>query len=275
MVVSGPRERHDAGRRQQRGQAVVEAALVLPAMVFLILCAVQLTLLQQARLLVEYAAFNAARAGVVHGMDNGQSLGRSDGAMREAAVVSILPTFGRTDSFAALTQALAAFEARDLAMRALGLPQVQVAVLNPHDGDFDRFGQHLGRQEIDFDDARPAAQAATLLSIQVRYLYELKVPFASRMVQSIWLASQVGLLDAWRGWDLTSPRLGSQSGPDATTATTAAAAGRGSLPDGMPGGLSLRGLALLSQAGRFYLPVNAWYTMRMQSNPYRKFAARP
>ena len=43
--------------------------------------------------------------------------------------------------------------------------------------------------------------------------------------------------------------------------------------DGTPEGVNLgylTGAAALS--GRYYLPVQAFYTMRMQSNPYRKWA---
>ena len=259
----------------ESGQALVEAALILPAMIFLILCMFQLTLLQQARIMVEYAAFNAARAGVVHNANNGAKgpIGGVDGPMRDAAVWSILPSFGRTDSFTTLGAAKVKYEAHDLALRALGLPQIRVAVLNPHVADFNALGAHLNRQEIDFDDVRPQAQAATLLSLQVRYLFELKVPFANKMVQSIWLASQVGLLRLWQGSDLTSPRFASQTGQDAVALTGNAALGRGALADGIPGGLNISALAGLARQNRFYLPVNAWYTMRMQSNPYRNWAA--
>jgi TadE-like protein len=259
--------------RAQSGQAVVEAAIILPAMVFLLLCALQLTQLQQARIMVEYAAFNAARAGIVHNLDNGTSNGASDGPMRDAAVFSILPTFGLTTSVANIAKAKLAYEAQDAVMRGVGLPQVRVAVLNPHVADFARLGGHLNGQEIDFDDLRPQAAPATLLSIQVRYLYELKVPFANKMVQTIWLASQVGLLQLWRGWDLTSPRLATQAGPDAVGTTGLAALGKGSIADGIPGGLNVSALAALAKTNRFFLPVSAWYTMRMQSNPYRKWAA--
>src|SRR5206468_3892716 len=59
--------------RGENGQAMVEAAIVLPLCVVLILCAVQIAQVQQARVLLEYAAFNAARAGVVHDAENGAS----------------------------------------------------------------------------------------------------------------------------------------------------------------------------------------------------------
>jgi len=261
------------GARAQSGQAVVEAAIILPAMIFLILCAIQLTQLQQARIMVEYAAFNAARSGIVHNMDNGKSGGVSDGPMRDAAVFSILPTFGLTTSVASIGVAKVKYEVQDAVMRALGLPQVRVAVLNPHVADFSKWGGHLNGQEIDFDDQRPQVAPATLLSVQVRYLYEMKVPFANKMIQSIWFASQLGVLRMWDGFDLSGPRVESQAGPDAVEMTNLGALGKGSIPDGMPGGLNVSALAALSRTNRFFLPVSAWYTMRMQSNPYRKWAA--
>jgi len=49
--------------RSEDGQAIAEAAIVLPGMVFLLLAAVQLTQLQQARILADSAAFAAARTG--------------------------------------------------------------------------------------------------------------------------------------------------------------------------------------------------------------------
>ena len=55
--------------------------------------------------------------------------------------------------------------------------------------------------------------------------------------------------------------------------TTALA--HGNVPDGTPEGVSLQALTLASSGPRpkYFLPVNAWYTMRMQSNPYLKWAA--
>src|SRR5216683_2096877 len=156
------------------GQAVVEAAFVLPLTVVLILCTIQIAQLQQARVLVEYAAFNAARAGIVQNGNDGSD--GTAGPMHDAAALSLLSGQGPTDGLGSLARTWAGFRAREAALRALGLPLVQVFVLNPRRGDFHRFGQHLGGQEIDFDDVRPQAVDASLLSIQVRYLVELRVP---------------------------------------------------------------------------------------------------
>ena len=248
----------------------MEAAFILPAMIFLLLLTVQLTQLQQARIMVEYAAFAAARTGIVMNGDNGPSNG-FDGPMHDAAVLAVMPTFGRTDSIPNLLATRLRFQADDLVLRPLGLSPVRIFVLSPTRADFNSFGQHLNGQEIDFDDVRPAAADATLLSLQVRYLYEMKVPFANKMIQTLWLASKAGILNGWQGSDWTGPKLGGQSGVDAVAASRVLAASR-VVPDGTPEGVRLAGLVAASALNRYFLPVEAWYTMRMQSNPYLRWA---
>src|SRR3954447_21437008 len=73
--------------RNRRGQVAVEGALAAPAVVMLGLGIVQLGLVQQARLLAQYAAFAAARAGVVWGA--------GDARMHDAAMLVLLPLLGR------------------------------------------------------------------------------------------------------------------------------------------------------------------------------------
>lgn len=257
--------------RRQSGQAVVEAALVLPAMVFLILMTIQLAMLQQARIMAEYAAFAAARTGIVQNGDNGKG-GGQDGAMHDAAVLAILPTYGNTTTFANLAATQLRFKTQDALLKPFGLGQMRVFVHNPRASDFRSFGSHLNGQEIDFDDVRPAASEAALLSVQVRYLYEMRVPFANKVLQTIWLATKAQVLGLWGGWDMTSPRFGlAATGPDAVAISRAIATGV-SVPDGTPEGVPLVGLVAAGNANRFFFPVYAWYTMRMQSNPYLRWA---
>jgi hypothetical protein len=163
-------------------------------------------------------------------------------------------------------------------MQAVGMSQVRVAVLNPRRSDFNGHG-HLQGREIDFDDLRPNVAPSTLLSLQVRYYYQLRIPFANKMIQSIWLATQVSrsgaLLVSWTGKDLTGPKLVTDNGTDAQAVTRAMAAGVGRVADGTPEGTNVTGLALLGSGPRpmYFLPVHAWHTMRMQSNPFLKWAA--
>ena len=246
----------------------MEAALVLPAMLFLILCAIQLAQIQQARLLAEYAAFNAARAGIVHSGD--------PKPMERAALLSVLPSTARTDDFTRIAKAFAILEAKNTAGKPFGIPLVRVFVHGPRQADFAKYGAHLNGREIDFDDVRPGATEATLLEIQVRYLYEMRVPFANKIIQTIWMATHVGLgnkraLDGWTGWDLTSPKALVPTGPDAVSLTRDLALAA-KFDDGTPEGVNLASLVLLGSKGRYYFPVQAFYTMRMQSNPFRKWA---
>jgi hypothetical protein len=249
--------------RTDSGQALVEAAFVLPAMVVLLLLALQLTQIQRARILAEHAAFAAARTGIVMNGDPAK--------MQDAAVLAVLSGVGPTDSAEAMAKTLLRFEAERAALSSFGLSQLRVHVHNPLRRAFATFGRHLHGEEIDFDDVRPGATEATLLSLQIRWLYELNVPFANRMIQTIWMAAQRGFLGTWQGWNLASPRAGSQSGPDALAVSRAGASAM-TLRDGTPEGLPLGALVAAAAAGRYYLPVTAFYTMRMQSNPFRKWA---
>src|SRR4051794_8341560 len=86
-------------RRRRQGQALVEAVLTLPLTVFLILGSIQLFLMQQARLMAEYAAMRAVRAGSVNFGDC-----RS---MTHAAIGAVLPTFARTNTPSDLARAFA------------------------------------------------------------------------------------------------------------------------------------------------------------------------
>jgi hypothetical protein len=257
---------------------MVEAAIILPAMIFLLLMTIQLTMLQQARIAVEYAAFAAARAGIVMNGNNGASNGTRDGPMRDAAVLAILPTYGRTDTLANLAITKAKFEVQDAALRKAGLPQVRVNVLSPRQAAFKQH-THLNGREIDFDDMRPSVAGDTLLSLQVRYYYQLRVPFANKMIQAIWIATNIGRtrlggIDTWRGKDLTGPKVGGDNGFDAVTTARTLALAHGAIPDGTPEGVNIASLSIVSNPPTrvFLLPVNAWFTMRMQSNPFLQWA---
>ncbi|WP_141591747.1 TadE/TadG family type IV pilus assembly protein [Myxococcus sp. AB056] len=71
--------------RGESGQAMVESALTLPLMVFLILGTLQLFLMLQGRLLAEYAAFRATRVGSVNHGDCQ--------AMTHAAILALMPSY--------------------------------------------------------------------------------------------------------------------------------------------------------------------------------------
>src|SRR5918998_1727054 len=73
---------------RESGQVAVEAALIMPLMVFMALGLIQLTMIQHAKLMTEYAAYQAARAGIVWNGNNER--------MHDAAIIALLPTIGDT-----------------------------------------------------------------------------------------------------------------------------------------------------------------------------------
>lgn len=224
-----------------RGQVAVEAALALPVVVLLGLGVVQLGLVQQARLLEEYAAFAAARAGVVWGASNAR--------MHDAALLVLLPLLGRADSWEAVARSWPEARARDLAMHARlrgarpkGMPAlmeagglagvVRVDVLGPREAlDFDLPGSSA-------EGARPAldqgaVREATRLTVRVRYLHELVVPLANWAIFTCWLASH---------------------------------------PEGPEEEAELEALGRVArEERRYFLPLFATYTLRMESRARREW----
>ena len=228
----------------------MELALALPLLLLLSLGVVQLVLLQQARLLIEYAAFSAVRTGVVW---NG-SLPR----MRSAAMFATLPLYGRTDTLGALVATQRRQQALDEAIRQRGGGGlVQVDTLNPrHSPELERAARRVNEiawEELDLDgvgcfaegETAPDQQrdevlrAATVLHAQVQVLFELKVPLANAAF--FW---------AWRRLHAAAP-----------DEAQLAALGRGTASLGEPG----------APRRRFFLPLTANYRMRMQSNFFRKW----
>src|SRR5262249_46417022 len=154
--------------------------------------------------MTEYAAFCAARAGIVWNGNNER--------MRNAALLALLPTHGRTNDVQNLIESLVHEESMDRSFRRLpwggevpnqvnGAPLtglVRVDTLHPTDASFDAVARESGSsrtlEEIDFDHIeQPAARRAEVLKIRVRYWYELKVPLANWLIFVSWYATNASL----------------------------------------------------------------------------------
>ena len=299
-----------------RGQAIVEAVLVLPLFIVLALAIAQLTQLEQARLMTEYAAFSAARAGIVW---NG-----SNERMRDAALVALLPTFGRTDSPTELEQAWSRQKVTDEQMARLpwGSPapgmasvaplqgMVRVDTLSPSNSDglgptwnlpggddweeldFDGpytypeapgLSRHFGFFERSGrDEEQERYRLANVLRIRVRYWYELRIPVANWFVFLCWYASHAhlalrGAVDrptleasetaANRGGQLSALERFAQAIDNERGFPTASASEMELLWRLATGGASLGA----GNARRFFIPLSATHSMRMQSNFYRRW----
>jgi len=229
----------------KRGQAAVESALVLPLAIFMALGALQLFLMLQARILTEYAAYQATRTGAMRHGDCGP--------MTDAAVVALLPSVARTDSPAALT---AAFGARRLnrysaALDGLSLPIVElvrdspVNVPAPEDPAFDEPG-HLVRLEL-----------------RLLYWYHLEIPFANQ-VMSRMFGAFFGLGD----YDAVNPLMPAKS--------HAGWHAEDSLEDeGWPGGPIGPRLQAAVANGDYVFPIRASASMRMMTPAKARFFGSP
>jgi hypothetical protein len=162
----------------------VEAALTLPLTVFLILGVLQLFLMLQARIMAEYAAFRATRAGSVrHG---------SCEAMTDAAILGVLPTFhsylGRNGAGLSPGRKLGlAFQRRKANQYTPGLD-------GNHDGPIvwiirDSPVGFFAREDSDFDEPRTPGQIdAMRLETRMIFWFPLRIPFANWVISRMMLA---------------------------------------------------------------------------------------
>ena len=244
----------------------MEAAIVLPLTLFLLLGAVQLHFLHQARVLASYAAYRAARAGALHGADTR--------AMEAAALSALVPASGTPEGGLTLVRPVDEGDAygrrlTELAKGIDGLPVVEVTVCGPLRRDFDGTvsserpdGSGVERLpvaldgEVDFDDPRRVTDAADawnpaasgdeaterfqrgLLRVQVTWYHAMTVPFAADVIHAVWRARPLAsVLRLGRGKD----RADGAAGEDAS-------------------------IAALARRRVFVLPIRAEAAMRMQSN---------
>ncbi len=171
-----------ASRRHQSGQSLVEFCIVVPAFLFLILVTFQLVLIYRAKSTLDYAAFQAARAGSVNGADHGK--------MRSALAAGMTPLLATSPDVAGVTRARVKAEAEVRAFADIDVISPTRAAFNEH-----RERQYDGRyalpnDSLAFRDARIGGsgvnvQDANILKIKVTYQFPLIVPFADRVIAGV------------------------------------------------------------------------------------------
>ncbi len=241
-------------RRRDSGQVAVETALMMPFTVFLILGTIKMSMMQQARLLTEYAAFRAARAGAIDQL--------ACRKMLFAALEGILPAFGRTDDATTLGKSFL----------GVGTPQWGLPVANQTLAigvdivDIDYVVKHLqGAPQApytaqDFDDPN---HPLTVVA-QVTYNYALRIPFADYMIHQMWTGLEYfgGTVDA------LMPATNRHSNPD----DLATKLKRMNAFKNDPGSVASKAAIVAAAKGmsagghRYFVPIRASYTMRMMSN---------
>ena len=233
------------------GQAAVEAALTLPLLVFLALGTLQLFLMMQARFLAEYGVFRAVRAG---------SLNHGDcKAMTHAALLSVLPTLGRTNDPASVEAAFKKHSnnkytpggqivelwrdvylarTRDILISPASLP-------DPEDALFDQ-PDHLMRLET-----------------RMVLWYRMNIPFANWVLSKIFLAHYG--LSAYDFANPLAPVEGHAGWPDSPTLKFKG--------EEWPGGPLDASMLAFASAGQYLFPIRVTWSMRMMTPMKKKYFA--
>ncbi|MCC6952500.1 MAG: pilus assembly protein [Deltaproteobacteria bacterium] len=162
------------------GQAMAEFVIIAITFLFVILGIIQMAMILNAYALTRYAAYNAARAAIVHGGDQAK--------MEEAArlsLLSIFPRHGRADHMRGLTENYLAARATDsnplfhtyfFTFNGLPVPVFEkitdVKIL-------EREGRNAG-DIVTFDDPRDSEKA--LVTVQVTHRYEMVIPLVNRIL---------------------------------------------------------------------------------------------
>lgn len=176
--------RQPGAARRQRGAAIAEFAVVLPALLMLGLGSIQSALFYQAKTTVTYATFEAARKGATnHGLKT---------PMLETFGLRMAPVFGGDGSGSDAVAAIAKGKTE-----ASQSSITRIDIINPTREAFQEFGRpnpETGKIEIpnthlkyrDAGDIRTNSgvnvQDANLLKIEATYGYQLKVPLINGLV---------------------------------------------------------------------------------------------
>lgn len=157
--------RFEKFRGSETGAAIAETALTIMTFLIIILGIIQLTLAINTRLVVNYAAYQAARAGIVHNGDLKK--------MKTAAVVALSPILAGSADLPGLVQGLG--EAQWL----------NVKILSPSAARFQdnykkRFFPELKRYGEAQNDQ--AWLDENLLVVKVTYHYPLRIPLINQML---------------------------------------------------------------------------------------------
>lgn len=264
-------------RRDEKGQALVETAIVTPLFIFMLLGVLQMALVYHASYLLKYAAYRAARTGAM--------LHANHDAMRESAVAVLLPVMsaGRLDRklLSYSTQNIQGgigkvdnavrFAARFMELK--NSDKLNVVICGPtkrHMSLKDKPAK-VG-SEVEFDEKASYQWSGsgfnavdsferTKLRVQLQLYFDLKVPFANYIIYRIWQGKQIAALMRMGGRQGLVGALSDQktTGPNDV--------GNGHRYVLNPDELSKTKDCILTSC-IYYLPIHENYPFRMQSNLY-------
>lgn len=154
------------------GQAAVESAIAIPLSMFVILGVLQMGMLQQARMLADYAAYKGARAA---------SVGRAEcTVIQKAEIAALVPTLGRADSQSTWIGTYQKYQNN----KRGSLPVVY--------NEFKIEDVHKP-----FDTPLKPSEKPEKIHLRLHYFYEMNIPFANWLIAKYYLAQRG--LESWAG----------------------------------------------------------------------------
>lgn len=159
-------------RRNETGAALAETAITIMTFLIVILGIIQVTLVINAKFMVNYAAYHAARAGIVHNGDKAH--------MKVAAAAALAPLFTGAPSLTSL----AVGYGRARAEMALSL--IDVEIVSPAAGRFSKNYRKRFFPELQRYGDTPVDGAFlndNLLTVRVTYYYPLKIPLINQILR--------------------------------------------------------------------------------------------
>lgn len=190
---------------RQSGQAAVEAALTLPLVIFLVLGTLQLFMMLQGRIMAEYAAFQAVRAG---SRNHGDCV-----PMVHAALAGLMPSvtayLGGSGGGSPGEKLASAWKDRIGSSTNAPDPKYVKGKDGASDGpifwlvrESPRASAVESPEDSDFDLPTGDGSQAMRLEVRLIYWYRLRIPFADWVISRMLLA-HLGLKD----YDAANPLM--------------------------------------------------------------------
>ena len=169
----------------QRGQSMTEFIIVMPVMLLLILGAIQFILIYQAKSTLNYATFEAARAG---SLENASRKSVDNGFTRGLAPMfaRFRTTHKEGSGYGELAKKV--IVARELARNEVTDGQVKIELLNPTPQMFQAFDNNtIPNDHLAFRQNENGInlQDANLLKLRVTYCMKLIVPMISKIIKEV------------------------------------------------------------------------------------------
>ena len=251
------RYQHCASPRAVAGQAMTEYMIVFPVMLVLIFGTLQIALLYQAKIQLNYAAFESARSG---SLNNAQHWALQAGVVRGLAPIH---THGQGRNWLRW--------ARSTVWDQIEADLIEIEIINPTPDMFEE-GVHgiddgdnlyIPNDNLMYRDATPRGgagvgatestiQDANLLKIRVLYCVEMHVPFVNRMINAL--------------LRLGAPATPSGTGPSGTVGTGQLMAWR-STGVGFAAPAGSFEQTCLARSPQHHIPIMSEAIFRMQSDP--------